>query len=69
MRDVYDVKNAENRDYLNKGDLSKLELLERVIKETMRLFPLTPIVARKLTNDFELGKTILVTIIIFWGVK
>lgn len=34
--------------------LHKLTQLELVIKETMRLFPVLPVVAREVTEDFEL---------------
>lgn len=39
-------------------DLSKLELLDRVLKETLRFFPVVPYFARKLRKDFMLGESI-----------
>lgn len=41
---------------LSSEDLQKLEYTERVIKETMRIFPVGPILVRKVSDDFELGK-------------
>ncbi|KAF2885100.1 hypothetical protein ILUMI_21103 [Ignelater luminosus] len=38
-------------------DLGKFEYLERVIKETMRLFPVGPIVARAITEDIQLDNS------------
>lgn len=41
-------------------DLNQLELLDRVLKETLRFFPVVPYFARKLRKDFMLGKLIRV---------
>lgn len=43
-------------DYEN---LHKLTYMEMVIKETMRLFPVLPVVAREVTGDFELDGCII----------
>lgn len=40
-------------------DLNKLPLLDRVLKETLRFFPVVPYFARKLRSDFVLGEIVL----------
>lgn len=37
-------------------DLSKMVYLERVVKETMRIFPVAPIMAKVVSEDIPLGK-------------
>ncbi|XP_011690280.1 PREDICTED: cytochrome P450 4C1-like isoform X2 [Wasmannia auropunctata] len=40
-------------------DIQHMHYLDRVIKETMRLFPAIPITGRQLTKDMKIGKSIL----------
>jgi len=36
-------------------ELSQLNYLDRVIKETLRLFPSVPVITRKLAEDVKMG--------------
>lgn len=45
-------------DDLCYDDLSKLDYVERCLKETMRLFPTVPVVARKVDMDFQMSECV-----------
>ncbi|XP_018355895.1 PREDICTED: cytochrome P450 4C1-like [Trachymyrmex septentrionalis] len=40
-------------------ELSKLKYLDRVIKETLRIFPIAPVISRELTEDVKIDNYIL----------
>lgn len=42
-------------------DLSEMKYLERVIKESLRIYPSTPNIMRTLSNDVALGIAIFTT--------
>lgn len=47
---------GENDHSITFEDLPKMKYLERVIKETMRLFPVGAIIGRSATEDVQLSK-------------
>ncbi|KAK0177782.1 hypothetical protein PV328_001794 [Microctonus aethiopoides] len=44
---------------ITRDDIRRMEYLERVIKETARLFPVGPILVRNVTDDLDIGKCVL----------
>jgi cytochrome P450 len=40
-------------------DLAKMKYLERVVKEAMRLYPPVSIIGRQLSEDVEIGESII----------
>lgn len=48
------IFQGENRQ-ITMRDLSEMKYLERVIKESLRIYPSTPNIMRTLTNDLMLG--------------
>lgn len=55
LRELDDVFGEDSLRPVTFGDLSQLQLLERVLKETLRLFPSVPVITRELPVSIRLG--------------
>lgn len=62
---LYDVFGDSDRS-CEKEDLLKLKYLERVVKESLRLFPPVPLIIRKVLQDTKLRKLKSRIIVLEW---
>lgn len=54
MLEIYGTETAKSA-LIKYGDLQHMHYLDRVIKETMRLFPIAPIIGRQVTEELKMG--------------
>lgn len=55
--EVIDILGTERE--MQPEDIDKFEYLERVLKETLRLFPAGPLLGRTLEGDLKLSESFL----------
>ncbi|XP_068902440.1 cytochrome P450 4C1-like [Tenebrio molitor] len=58
FKEMYDIFGNTDRDP-TLDDLSRMDYLERVIKETMRLFPITPVILRQVQEDIKIRDIVI----------
>ena len=51
-----EVEQILGNDQTTPENLSQLKVVEKIIKETLRLFPIAPIMARTSTGEIKLGE-------------
>lgn len=54
IEEINNILSNNKRD-ITEGDLVKLEYLDMVLKDVLRLFPCAPFILRKSSDDFQLG--------------
>jgi cytochrome P450 family 4 len=63
VADIFQDKVCEELDHIFQGsdlpptmkELNMMKYLERVIKESLRLYPSVPFIAREITEDVQIG--------------
>ncbi|KAL2713217.1 cytochrome P450 4C1-like isoform X1 [Vespula squamosa] len=71
LNQMYNSSDPKHVPILH-DDIKNMKLLDRVIKETLRLFPIGPIIGRKVTKDITVEKNLTIpkgSSLIFWVYK
>ncbi|XP_058448757.1 uncharacterized protein LOC131428729 [Malaya genurostris] len=51
-----EIVDATTKDFIDYDDIFKMDYLEMVIKESVRLFPVVPVIARVCTEEVKVGE-------------
>jgi cytochrome P450 family 4 len=54
FQEIHEVTNE--RDEITMDDLNKMNYMERVLKESMRLYPPVPFISRSFNEDVQISK-------------
>lgn len=55
LHDIYGSEDNNSSTPIKNEDLQRMEYLERVIKETMRILPIVSLIYRTATDDLDIG--------------
>ncbi len=61
-----EVNRVAGSDPVGSHHVAKLDIVQQVVKETLRLYPTAPVIAREITQDIELGGTMIKAGTIGW---
>lgn len=65
MSELDDIFGKDRTCHATYADLQNMKYLELVIKESLRLYPSVPMVARELKEDLEYGNKSKILVVIF----